>query len=440
MIIYNDKQMLSSIIKHQEGTSLKTDSADYKKMLSRRPLNVQARFGGDEVGLISGRDIATAAKETGSIVLAGNARNALVIKGLLKAAKELNAPVLIELAKSESAYCGATYDNIPDYAVKYSKELGDGVLFALHVDHFAVKNHDDLIKGSAMLTKIIANGFTSVAIDASHLEDYENLCATRDLGTWLPSGIGLECEVGEIKGAGELSTVEEALYFIGGLNSWGVFPDYLAISNGSLHGTYDLSAGVQEGIDLARTKEIADAIAPFGVSIAQHGISGTPFDKVKEFRKFGINKGNVATLFQNVVFGIKMDPDTGNAVTDGGTYIKENDRGISEKLWNEMVKAADEKGMSRKSGDYKKLNLPFHEMILAEPQPIIDRIVDEVAEWAKRFMRAFGAEGVADKVLEVMMRRADHNAAPERVIRSPRTKYTAENAPNRAKSSGNFDD
>lgn len=419
------------------------NSKGYKMLLDRRPLNVQARFGSDPMALVSGRDIASAAKETGSIVLAGNARNALVIKGLFKAAKELDAPLLIELAKSESSYCGATYDNIPDYALKYSNEIGHGVVFALHVDHFAIKNHDDLIKGSSLLSKIVANGFTSVAIDASHLDDYDNLAATRDLGTWLPSGLGLECEVGEIKGAGELSTVEEALYFIGGLNAWGVFPDYLAISNGSLHGTYDPAAGVIEGIDLNRTKEIADAIAPYGVSIAQHGISGTPFDKVKEFRKYGINKGNVATLFQNVVFGIKMDPDTGNAVTDGSSYIKEPDRGISQKLWDELVAYADGKGMSRKSGDYKKLNLPFHEKILAEPQNIIDRIVDEIADWGRRFIKAFGTEGTAEKVIEAASRRADHNASPEREIRAPRSKFGPEAAPNQKLTSDkkkNYDD
>lgn len=419
---------------------MNVDDKGYKELLSKRPLNVQNLFGEEAIGLVSGRDIATAAKETESIVLAGNARNPLVIKGLFKAAKELGAPLLIELAKSENTYCGATYDNIPEYAAKYSAELGHGVVFALHVDHYAIKSREDVQKGSAQLTNIIANGFTSIAIDASHLEDYDNLTATRDLGTWLPSGLGLEVEVGEIKGAGELTTVEEALYFIGGLNSWGVFPDYLAISNGSLHGTYDASAGVIEGIDLKRTKEIADAIAPYGVSIAQHGISGTPFDKVSQFSKYGINKGNVATLFQNIVFGIKMDPETGNAITDGGSYIKENDRGITPELWQEIVDYADRKGMSRKSGDYKKLNLPFNDKILAEPDHIVGRIVDEIYDWGKRFIKAFGGEGTVDKVLEAMSRRPDHNAAPERVIRSPRVKYGPAEAPNRAKTTGDFDD
>lgn len=420
---------------------MKIDCNGYKGLLQKRPLNVQALFGNEAIGLVSGRDIATAAKETGSIVLAGNARNALIIKGLLKAAKELDAPLLVELAKSENTYCGATYDNIPAFAMQYSAELGHGVVFALHVDHYAIKGDADLLRGAGHLTSIISGGFTSVAIDASHLDDYANLAATRDLGTWLPSGIGLEVEVGEIKGAGELTTVEEALYFIGGLNAWGVFPDYLAISNGSLHGTYDSSAGVVEGIDLNRTKEIADAIAPYGVSIAQHGISGTPFDKVSRFAKYGINKGNVATLFQNVVFGIKMDPETGNAITEGGAYVKEVNRGITEQLWQEIVTYADAQGMSRKSGDYKKLNLPFHDKILAEPDHVVGRIVDEIAEWGKRFIRAFGGEGTAEKVVEVMARRADQNASPERVIRSPRMKYGPNDAPNRGKGAeGNFDD
>jgi hypothetical protein len=136
-----------------------------------------------------------------------------------------------------------------------------------------------------------------------------------------------------------------------------------------------------------------------------------------------------------------MDPETGNAVTDGGSYIKESDRGISDTLWREIVAEADSKGMSRKSGDYKKLNLPFHEKILAEPDHITGRIVDEIADWGRRFMKAFGSEGVAEKVLEAASRRPDHNSSPERVIRSPRMKYGPEQAPNRSNTGGgNFDD
>lgn len=417
------------------------NSKAYQDLLKKRPLNVQARFGNEAMGLVSGRDIIAANKEVDSIVLAANARHPLVIKAVLRAAKKKNAAVLIELAKSENGYCGATYDNIPEYALKYSAEMGHGAVFGLHVDHYAIKSQEDVLKGVKQLTNITVGGFTSVALDASHLEDYDNFVATRSIAGWLPRELGLEVEVGEIKGPGELSTVEEATYYIGGLNAWGIFPDYLAISNGSQHGTYDPAVGQMEGIDLKRTKEIADAIAPYGVSIAQHGISGTPLEKCATFRKYGIRKGNVATLFQNCYLGLKMDPDTGNADTTGGTYTKEADRGISMDLWNKIVAAADAKGYSRKSGDYKKLNLPFCDMIMNEPQPIIDRIVDEMEWWAGRFITAFGAEGSADAVAAVMERRPDYNASPDREIVCRREDFTAKNAPNKGGNDGkNHDD
>lgn len=412
----------------------------YKEMLERRPFNVKALWNNEQVGLVSGRDVYTACKELGCAVLAANCRSPLTVKGILRAAKKLNAAVVIEIAKSEASYCLGNFENLPAYAAKYSKELGDGIIFAMHVDHYGIKSESDLIKAVTHIPKLVEDGWTSVAIDASHLQDYENFCATRDVAMSLPAYLGLEVEVGEIKGAGELSTVEEALFLIGGLNAWGIYPDLLAISNGSLHGTYDASSGQQEGIDLKRTLEIAEAIKPYGVSIAQHGISGTPFHKVEEFCKYHINKGNVATLFQNLVFGVKIDPGTGNADTSSGSYVKESARGMSDTLWQKVVSWADGEKMSRKSGDYKKANLPFGKAILGESEDVLERIVGETEEWATRFIKAMKGEDSADKVLEVISRRSDHNSAPERKPMNPRTDYTADKAPNRKKTSGDFDD
>ncbi|MDR2179189.1 MAG: class II fructose-bisphosphate aldolase [Synergistaceae bacterium] len=412
----------------------------YQKMLERRPLNVKALWGNENVGLVSGRDIFAAAKELGCVILAANCRCPLTTKGILRAAKKLNSAVVLEIAKSEAGYCHGNFENLPSYAVKYSKELGDGVIFAMHVDHYGIKGTADVNKAVSHLPKLVSQGWTSIAVDASHLQDYENLCATRDVAMSIPAYLGLEVEVGEIKGAGELSTVEEALFFIGGLNAWGIYPDLLAISNGSLHGTYDAASGEQEGIDLKRTLEIADAIAPYGVSIAQHGISGTPLSKVEEFHKFRINKGNVATLFQNVAFGIRMDPNTGNADTSSGSYVKENGRGISDALWSKIVSWADGEKINRKSGDYKKANLPFGPAIMNEPEEVTERIVAETEEWAARFIKAMKSEGSADKVVEVMNRRLDHNSAPDRKPANPRANYTEDHAPNKKKGEGNFDD
>lgn len=409
----------------------------YRKALAHRPINVRVRWNDEDVGLFSGRDVFTAMKEEGKVVLAANARHPLTAKGVLRAAMKHKAAVLIEIAKSEAGYCGSNFTNLPEYCVKYSAELGHGAVFAVHVDHYAIKGDADVNKAVYQMGDIIRAGFTSLAIDASHLDDWNNLCATRDVAMHLPPYFGLEAEVGEIKGPGEFTTVEEAKYFIGGLNSWGIFPDLIAISNGSKHGTYDKTAGQDEGINLERTKEIADVLAPYGVSIAQHGISGTDIDdKCAQFRHFGIVKGNVATLFQNIVYGIKMEPATGNAVIENGTYVKEHDRGVSDALWDEMVAWADGKGYSRKSGDYKKANLPFAERILNEDKKYIDRIVDETEWWAERFIKAFGSEGSEEKVIEVANRRPTWNSAPDRKVTEKRSDYRPDNAPNKGGSDG----
>ena len=75
-------------------------------------------------------------------------------------------------------------------------------------------------------------GITSIAIDASHLPDEENLLASIALNPYIPKWAGLETEVGEIKGKEGLSTVQEALFLIQGLNAHDIFPDWIALNNG----------------------------------------------------------------------------------------------------------------------------------------------------------------------------------------------------------------
>ena len=405
------------------------DASVYDRFLELRPVNVRRALPGSRCALVSGRDIARVAEESHAIVMACNIRNPLSAMGILRAAKRADSFVLLELAKSEAGYTGVTYGNLPGLAMHYSSLLGDGVVYCLHMDHFAVKSPGDLIDALETVPSAIAGGWTSVAIDASHNPDWENLIYTRDLAMHIPPYIGLETEVGEIKGAGVLTTVEEAEYYIGGLNSWGIFPDYLAISNGSKHGTYDTAAGEDEGIDLNRTAEIARAIQRYGVTIAQHGISGTPLDKVGHFRDYGINKGNVGTLWQNILFGLEMDDHSGNAVMDGGSYVKRPDRGVPMELWDRMVQEADSRGWSRNSGDYKKLNLPFHAEIMALPGEYRERILDETERWALRFFDAFGSVGLGTKVIEMIAGRGDWNSTPERRIVAERGSYTEKQAP-----------
>jgi len=406
-------------------------SSDYKRFLALRPLNVRRALPGSRCALVSMRDIAAVGIEENAIVMAANIRNPLSAMGILKAAKKVDSFVVLELAKSEATYTGVNFRNLPFFAMQYSSSLCDGVVYALHMDHYAIKSPADRDESVVTVPDAISRGWTSVAVDASHNHDYDNLMYTRDLAMHIPPYIGLEAEVGEIKGAGVITTIEEAEYFVGGLNSWGIFPDFLAISNGSKHGTYDSSKGEGEGIDLARTGEIASAISKYGCVIAQHGISGTPLDKVGHFKEYGINKGNVGTLWQNIVFGLEMDPVSGNALIENGSYIKRPDKGIPAALWEELVAWADAQEYPRNSGNYKKANLPFHYLIMGLPEEYRKRIVDETEAWALRFFEAFNSIGTGSKVIDRILERDDWNATPERSITARRAEYTFATAPDR---------
>ncbi len=407
----------------------------YDELLGLRPLNVRMALPGSRCAMVSGRDIAAVARERKAIVMAANIRNPLSALGIIRAARRADSFVYLELAKSESTYTGLGWENLPWYAAQYSSMVGDGVVMALHMDHYAVKSSEDRDEAVVTVPYAISRGWTSVAVDASHNPDWENLIYTRDLAMHIPDYVGLEVEVGEIKGAGELTTAEEAEYFVGGLNSWGVHADFLAVSNGSKHGTYDASKGEAEGIDLERTREIAGTIDRYGCMIAQHGISGTPLDKVGTFREYGIAKGNVGTLWQNIVYGLEMDPVSGNAVIEDGSYVKRPDKGISEELWRDMVAEADRRGYGRGSGDYKRLNLAFHSRIMAEPAEVRDRILDETEDWALRFFEAFGSAGLGHAVIDRVLERGDWNAAPQRRVLADREDYTRDMAPDGGRAS-----
>ena len=88
-------------------------------------------------------------------------------------------------------------------------------------------------------------GITSIAIDASHQPDDRNLLASIAINPFIPKWAGLETEGGETKGAPGLSAVGEALFLVSGLNARGIFPDWIALNNGTTHGIEASDAGIQ---------------------------------------------------------------------------------------------------------------------------------------------------------------------------------------------------
>ena len=386
-------------------------NADFNKALEiGRPPNIRRLFPHSRALIVSGKVIDRAMLKKGrAMTMAANGRNAVVIRAALKAAQRANAAIIIEIAKSESTYCLINMWNLAQYVDSFCNELGITVPVAVHADHFGLKKPLEVESAQVDVPSMFDFGITSVAIDASHMSEEENLLANIALNPVIPSWAGYETEVGEIRGKEGLSTPDEALFLIQGLNAHGIFPDWIALNNGTSHGIEESDAGIQ--VEL--TKKIHDALEPYKVSGAQHGTSGNSVERLKRIAsETRTTKANVATALQMLSWGVKVN-EYGNAILDeSGNFIKLPDQGVTEKLWEEMVSYAG--GKSWKKGDYKKLNLPFETKLLSQPPEIRRRMEDAVEDFVFDLLaNCFNASDTAPLALEEILRAGSYDIGPK---------------------------
>ncbi len=430
----------------QSQTSV--SSKDFEKALQvGRPPNVVELFPNSRALLVSGKVVDRAMIEKGeAIAIAASARNSFVAEGALRAAQRANAAIIIEIAKSEGgadAYCDVSFWNMATLVNTICNRLGITVPVAIHADHYGIKKQADLDTAKHEIPTLFEAGVTSIAIDASHLPDDENLLASLELYRLVPSWSGYETEVGEIKGKAGLSTVSEALFLIQGLNAHDIFPDWIALNNGTTHGIEASDAGIQ--IDL--TTEIHRALEPYGVSGAQHGTSGNSYDRLRAIAKqTRTTKANVATALQMVSWGVKVN-EYGNAVLDDdGNFIKLADKGAPEEIWEQMVAFAQEKGWKR--GDYKKLNKPFENKLLGLPRQVRKRMVQDVEDFVYHLIAdVFNGADTAPIALDLLLKANSHEVGPKASRREDPMEWTADKIRERAGSldsdkgpAGDYDD
>jgi len=388
--------------------------ADFEKALAvGRPPNIAALFPNSKAMIVSGKYIDRAMLTKGnSIAMAANGRNHFVIRGALRAAQRANAALIIEIAKSEggaNAYCAVNYWNIARQVDAACNEMGITIPVAIHADHYGIKNQADVEAAKVEIPTLFEAGMTSIAIDASHLPDDQNLLANLALHPVVPAWAGLETEVGEIKGKEGLSTVEEASFLIQGLNAHGIFPDWIALNNGTTHG---LEASGQ-GIQVELTEQIHNALEKYAVSGAQHGTSGNSSERLREIAaRTRTTKANVATALQMISWGVEVN-DYGNAILDdSGSFKKVSSRGATDTLWAEMVAYAEANGL--KGGNFKKLNLPFENKLLGQPRDIRERMIQDVEGFAYNMMAdVFNAAGTASLVIEAILANGSHDPGPK---------------------------
>jgi fructose-bisphosphate aldolase class II len=220
------------------------------------------------------------AYEGGYAIGAFNVNNMEIIQGIVNAAKQLQAPLILQVSAGARRYANQTYLVKLVEAALIDSELP----IALHLDH---GDSFELCKDC------IDNGFTSVMIDASHLPFEENIALTRKVVDYAHNhnpAVVVEAELGRLEGIEDDIKVsaEEASYtdpaqveeFVTRTKC-----DSLAIAIGTSHGAYKFKPGQKAELRFDILEEVARRLP--GFPIVLHGASSVLPQYVDTINKYG---------------------------------------------------------------------------------------------------------------------------------------------------------
>lgn len=230
-----------------------------------------------------------AAEDRGYAIGSFSPRYIPMIRPVLRAAERTNSAVIVQISQNELNWYQV---ELKDFAREFYTALEEeniSVPVVLHLDH---------TREFEVIKEAIANGFTSVMIDASNHPFSENVARTKKVVEYAHAhGVAVEAELGRIGTTDFVETdkdeelftdPEEAKEFVLKTNV-----DALAVSVGTAHGVYNKVR--QPRIDYQRLRDIR-SLTP--VHLVLHGGSGVPTDMVINSIKLpdgGISKVNIAT-------------------------------------------------------------------------------------------------------------------------------------------------
>ena len=227
------------------------------------------------------REVTEDAERLNMTIGAFNMHNLEMLPDMIRAAKEMGSPIIIQTSIDTAKYIG--YNVI----VAVVKELANSMLVdvALHLDH---AKDFDAIKDA------IEAGYSSVMFDGSSLPFKENIEKTRLVVEFAHArGVSVEGELGTIGGTEEGISVSEedkeytrpadAVTFV---RETGV--DVLAVGIGTNHGQFKSKTNVK----IPLLKEIHSVV---DVPLVIHGGTGVKEEDYPDLINNGIRKFNVGT-------------------------------------------------------------------------------------------------------------------------------------------------
>ena len=230
--------------------------------------------------LVTTTEMFKKAYEGGYAIGAFNVNNMEIVQGITEAAKDLNAPLILQVSKGARAYANHTYlIHLVHAAVEET-----GLPIVLHLDH---GDSYELCKSC------IDGGFTSVMIDASSKPFAENIEITKQVVAYAHDhGVVVEAELGTLAGVEDEVKVnaedssytrpEEVEEFVTKTGC-----DSLAIAIGTSHGAYKFKPGTKPQLRFDILEEVSKRLP--GFPIVLHGSSSVPQEYVKMVNENGGN-------------------------------------------------------------------------------------------------------------------------------------------------------
>ena len=214
--------------------------------------------------LVTTKEMFEKAYKGGYAIGAFNVNNMEIIQGITEAAKEENAPLILQVSSGARKYAKHTYlVKLVEAAIEDT-----GLPICLHLDH------GDTFE---LCKSCIDGGFTSVMIDGSHFPFEENVELTKKVVEYAHDhGVVVEGELGRLAGIEDAVNVsaKDASYtdpdqvqeFV---ERTGV--DSLAIAIGTSHGAYKFKPGQKPQLRFDILEEVEKRLP--GVPIVLHGAS-----------------------------------------------------------------------------------------------------------------------------------------------------------------------
>lgn len=226
--------------------------------------------------LVTLKEIISLAEKDGFCIPAFNVYNIETVMGVIKAAEEEKAPVIIQV-----------YPRLLNQEVGYY--LCPVVIAAARKATVPVCFHLDHGPSELEVQKALRWGATGIMIDGSVFNFDKNVELTKHIVEICGAiDVGVEGELGHIGSVNdeleEFTDPKEAAEFV---KQTGV--DCLAVLVGNAHGQYKKTPK----IDVERIKAIREATN--GTPLVLHGGTGIPDDQVKAAIKAGIRKMNIGT-------------------------------------------------------------------------------------------------------------------------------------------------